>query len=705
MRHQLQSFSILFCHFAFGVLLCLLAAMPCFGGVTVSQNVSPGATSWPATPIIQTVTNPAAQTAVGESFNAVGGCTNYCETFTITASNYTLQTIDLYAGGGTGTGSGTNVTLRLFDLGTQTAPNPSPYMPGSDLFNSGAGLAIAYSPQTTGVLQFNFTASDQVTLQSGHMYAFEVDSVLNTSPLLFQRTTNDTYSGGAAYRNRSWINGSNARDFALAVYATAVNTNTTTNTPWVPTGIVFYAFTTPSSGVNQDGANPAAGLALSGGVLCGTTLNGGSQGAGTAFYLTPNGSNFNAFRAFANSPDAGNPQGELAVSGSKLFGTTSGGGVSGCGAVFVGQTNGSVSVIRSFAVVNADTATNSGGASPSALIALANGTLYGTTTAGGTAANGSVFSLTTNGTTFSVLHNFSALDSPTGTNTDGATPWGGLVLSGDTLYGTASSGGAGGNGVVFSVNTNGNNFTALYSFSAMDPLTATNADGAMPLGGLVLSNGVLYGTTCAGGYAGRGTIFSLQTNGLGFTALHHFTPIDAVTATNTDGASPAATLILSSNLLYGTASAGGAGAAGTVFSLSTNGTQFITVHSFTALAGNGTNTDGAFPIAPVLLFGNSLYGTSFSGGPGAVGTVFSLPLPPPPAFITNIVQNPDGSLTLFFLGAPNTTNVIQVTASLTPPINWQNVSTNVADVSGAWQYTETNAALSSVRFYRSYYAP
>ena len=39
-------------------------------------------------------------------------------------------------------------------------------------------------------------------------------------------------------------------------------------------------------------------------------------------------------------------------------------GSGGVGAVFAGQTNGSVSVLRSFTTVSADNATNSGGASP-----------------------------------------------------------------------------------------------------------------------------------------------------------------------------------------------------------------------------------------------------------------------------------------------------------------------------------------------------
>jgi uncharacterized repeat protein (TIGR03803 family) len=478
-------------------------------------------------------------------------------------------------------------------------------------------------------------------------------------------------------------------------------TITLTNTFSGPDGNVLHRFNPLSNGLNLDGANPAAGLALCGGVLCGTTLNGGWQGAGTAFCLSLDGTSFVAFRSFTNSPDAGNPQGELSVAGARFFGTTSSGGGSGGGTVFVGQTNGSVSLLRSFAAVSSDTATNYGGASPGASLALAGDTLYGTTTAGGAAAYGTVFSLTTNGATFTVLRNFSVLDSQTGTNADGAAPGGGLIFSGGTLYGTASAGGAGGNGVVFSINTSGGNFTTLHSFTPMDAVTATNIDGAIPFGGLVLSNGTLYGTTSAGGQDGGGTIFSIQTNGLGFTVRHHFAAVDSGTGTNTDGASPCAALTLSSNVLYGTASAGGTGAAGTVFSLNPDGTRFNAFRSFSAVASNGTNADGAFPVAPVLLLGHSVYGTTFSGGPGAAGTVFSIPLPTPPAVITNIVQKANGSVTLYFLGAPNTTNVIQAAPGLTPTVAWQNVSTNVADATGAWQFTDSNNT-TSARFYRSY---
>lgn len=682
----------------------LLAGTAAIAGVAVKENVSPGATTWPGTPIISTVANPSSATVV-ESFNGVGGNTNLSETFTITTTNYTLQSISIYAGTGSGTGPGTNLTLKLYDLGNQTAPNPGTYTAdiiGGDLFGGGAGLSVAYTVQAAGVLEFDFDGADQVTLTNGHMYAFELTGVLNTTPVFWSRGVSDTYAGGAAYRNQGWINGSNARDFALAVYANASTSSNTPPPPTGPNGIVFHAFSQPDNGINQDGANPGAGLVLLGGLLCGTTINGGSHGAGTAFYMAPDASAFGVFRPFADVPDAARPQANFAVAGATLYGTSFAGGASGAGTIYSTQTNGVFSVIHSFATVQANNATNVGGGSPSSLPVWSGGLLFGTTTAGGSNANGTIFSVTTNGTGFSVLHDFSELDSVTGTNADGAAAWGGLVLSGGSLYGTASAGGAGGNGVVFSVTTNGANFTALHSFTAMDPEAATNADGAIPMAGLIEANGALYGTTTAGGPGGKGTVFSIGTNGLGFAVLHSFSPTDPQTDTNADGASPCGTLTLSGSVLYGTAPAGGAGGSGVVFSINTNGSQFNCLYSFTPVnAATGTNSDGAQPVSQPLLLGTSLYGTAFAGGPGASGTVFSLNLAPVPALITNIVINADGSVTLSFTGQPNSTNVVQASDDLTSPANWQNISTNMADANGEWQFTDS-VSNNPGRFYRSY---
>jgi len=161
------------------------------------------------------------------------------------------------------------------------------------------------------------------------------------------------------------------------------------------------------------------------------------------------------------------------------------------------------------------------------------GTLYGVTTDGGAGAAGVVFRIQTNGTGFTVLKNFPLTDVTTGTNSDGANPQAGLLLSGSTLFGTTANGGSGGNGTVFSLNTNGTSFTVLKSFTVLDKNTSTNSDGANPAAALVLSNGVLYGTAQNGGAGAVGTIFRVNTNGTGFTNIYSFTGVN-------DGANPAA---------------------------------------------------------------------------------------------------------------------------------------------------------------------
>src|ERR1019366_5068771 len=95
-----------------------------------------------------------------------------------------------------------------------------------------------------------------------------------------------------------------------------------------------------------------------------------------------------------------------------------------------------------------------------------------------------------------------------------------------------------------------------------------------------------------------------------FTTLHNFTGFD--------GAGPCADLILSDNVLYGTVSYGGSSGNGTVFEVNTNGGGFTTLYSFTTSANNilgvYTNSDGANPAAGLILSGNTLYGTANEGG-------------------------------------------------------------------------------------------
>ena len=130
--------------------------------------------------------------------------------------------------------------------------------------------------------------------------------------------------------------------------------------------------------------------------------------------------------------------------------------------------------------------------------------------------------------TFTTLHKFTG-------RSDGRSPSTRLILSGNSLFGVAQFGGGAGNGTLFKVNTNGTGFTILHDFTRMsDFLTPTNSDGAYPSGGLILSGDALYGAAEGGGDAGYGTLFKVNTNGTGFTNLHSFTPLDLIWATNSD---------------------------------------------------------------------------------------------------------------------------------------------------------------------------
>jgi uncharacterized repeat protein (TIGR03803 family) len=385
-----------------------------------------------------------------------------------------------------------------------------------------------------------------------------------------------------------------------------------------------------------EGANPDSELILSSNTLYGTTWGGGSSSdIGTVFAINISGGCFTNMHSFTGS-DGDNPYAGLTLSGNTLYGTASGGGNwggigLGSGTVFAINTDGS-----NFRVLNQFTGGSDGGAPYGGLI-LSGSTLYGTAMRGTTNDTGTVVAIDDFvGGGKMILHTFTVGSGSLYTNSDGADPYGGLILSGNTLYGTAEQGGSSGNGTVFAVNTDSTGFTNLHSF--------TGTDGANPYGGLILSGNTLYGTSQDGGINGYGTVFAMNTNGMGFTNLHNFSRVDKDTGTNNDGANPGAGLILSGNTLYGTASKGGSSGNGTVFAINTDGTGFTNLHSFSVSPINNgivanTNSDGANPNAGLLLFGNTLYGTARFGGIWGNGTVFSLSLPPPPLTIIHSATN------------------------------------------------------------------
>jgi len=475
---------------------------------------------------------------------------------------------------------------------------------------------------------------------------------------------------------------------------------------------VLHNFAADSNyGPNSGGAGPLGGLISSGNTLYGTTEFGGPSSEGTVFAVNADGTDFTSPFSFDGDSDenAAYPFDGLILSGNTFYGTQGGAGTTS-GGVFAVNTNGTgFTNVYNFTPALAPSYTNSDGAFPYGEVLLLGNTLYGTTPEGGTSGNGTVFAVNTDGTGFTNLHSFTATNSD-GVNSDGAYAYEGLVSSGNTLYGTAYLGGGGGTGTVFAVNTDGTGFTTLYSFAAAigtEGGDGTNSDGANPLGRLILSGDTLYGTAHSGGSSGAGTVFALNTNGTGFTTLHSFAAGSGTYPhfTNSEGGYPYAGLILLGSTLYGAAQSGGSGGSGTVLALNTKGTGFTTLHSFAGLSGSegnggyGANSGGAYPDSVLIISGNTLFGTADYGGSLGNGTLFSVSLPtPPPLTITASGTNVILTWPPGVNGYSTAGYALQSATNLASPAAWTSVVPTPVVVNG--QLTVTNPVSGTQQFYR-----
>jgi uncharacterized repeat protein (TIGR03803 family) len=297
---------------------------------------------------------------------------------------------------------------------------------------------------------------------------------------------------------------------------------------------VLYSFTG-----GPDGGGPEAGLVFdSAGNLYGTTYFGGAYGYGVVFELSPGPSwTETVLYSFTGGPDGAYPMSTLVFDpAGNLYGTTSQGGGNGGGVLFIlspgpswtetvavsfpsGSMPGAGVVRDSAGNIYGTTEYGPGspgygevyrltgnfttvwvhaftgapdGANPQGTLAVdSSGNIYGTTPYGGS-GYGLVFKLTSNGT-YTVLHTFTG-------GTAGAYPFAGLILgSGNDLYGVTYFGGASGDGTAFKMKTNGTE-TVLHSFKS----------GQYPFGGLVQNATGTYGTTYYGGTPGNGVLFELH---------------------------------------------------------------------------------------------------------------------------------------------------------------------------------------------------
>ena len=286
--------------------------------------------------------------------------------------------------------------------------------------------------------------------------------------------------------------------------------------------------------------------------------------------------------SFTGGADGGEPfAGVIRDSAGNLYGTTLLGGATNAGVVYKLDTAGKETLLYSF------TGCADGREPFAGVIRDSAGNLYGTTLEGGTAEAGVVFKLDTAGQQ-AVLYSFTAAAA-------GSQPYSGVIRdSAGNLYGTTLLGGATNAGVVFKVNTAGKG-TVLHTFTG-------GADGGGPYAGVIRdSAGNLYGTTSWGGTAGAGVVYKLDPAGRE-TVLYNFTG-------GADGSGPQAGVIRdTAGNLYGTTVRGGATGSGVVYKLDMAGHETV-LYSFTG------GVDGAWPYGGVIRdSAGTLYGTTSFGG-------------------------------------------------------------------------------------------
>lgn len=251
-----------------------------------------------------------------------------------------------------------------------------------------------------------------------------------------------------------------------------------------------------------DGENPFGRL-LQGqdGKLYGVTSNGGGSSGGTIFRIRKDGTGFGVLRALTTATDGGSPYaGLVQAADGTLYGATTTGGPGAGGTIFKVQPDGT-----GFTVLKALTSGTDGASVVGPLVLSGDGFLYGTGATGGTLNGGVVFRINRDGSGYTKIYEFSTA-LPASNN--GYIPYPGLAEGVDgRLYGSTSIGGTANLGTVFSIAKNGTGFQLLHTFTGVagaGPGSTPSLNTLTPAG-----PGVFIGTTPAGGANNLGVIYKL----------------------------------------------------------------------------------------------------------------------------------------------------------------------------------------------------
>jgi len=304
---------------------------------------------------------------------ALGGASGLGTVFMLSpnSGNWTETVLYSFTGGSDGAYPQSPVTLRKGNLYGMTYAGGGNYCVGAP---SGCGVIFELAPGKG-------SWAEKVLYQ----FANGTDGAFPYANLAFDKAGNlygTTTQGGYLYGNCAPYGCGNVFELKHSSKRWSL--------------LPLYAFT-----YDSDGSTPYGGVVFDpGGNMYGNTATGGASFYGTAFELKPaKGSwKFSVIHAFTGPPDAGIPESAFVLKAGRLYGTSYGGGTgSGC---FFGSPCGTVYKLApakkgwKSTVLHSFTFNDTDGVYPEdGLISGKSGLLYGTTNAGGSADQGTVFSI------------------------------------------------------------------------------------------------------------------------------------------------------------------------------------------------------------------------------------------------------------------------------------------------------------------------
>jgi len=414
----------------------------------------------------------------------------------------------------------------------------------------------------------------------GTVFKIQISNSAYTKILDFAGATNGKNPSGSLISDGTYLYGmtfyGGANDMG-AVFKIQISDNSYTK-------ILDFAGT-------ANGRSPSGSLISDGTYLYGMTSSGGANSLGTVFKMQISNNAYTKILDFAGATNGKNPFGSLVSDGAYLYGMTYIGGANDYGTVF------KIQISNNAYTKILDLAGATSGKNPSGSLISDDTYLYGMTSDGGSNNLGTVFKIQISDNSYTKILDFAG-------TTNGSRPCGSLISDGTYLYGMTYQGGANDLGTVFKIQISDNSYTKILDFAG-----ATN--GRYPYGSLVSDGTFLYGMAYQGGANNLGTVFKIQISDNSYTKI-----LDFAGATN--GRYPYGSLVSDGTFLYGMAYQGGANNLGTVFKIQISDNAYTKILDFTGTA------NGSYPYGSLISDGKYLYGLTSNGGGYDMGTLFKI---------------------------------------------------------------------------------